>query len=130
MKKLCRAFGAGCIGAMVSSFAFWLFAQSGILHAANCGMRPRHNHYWPYMSIVLGGFYALLMLIDWGPKRPVQRGLLYSLFPSLIFLTFILPQYMHSGYFGVRQGYITPLFVLAIFAIWGIITASLLDDSG
>ena len=69
------------------------------------------------------------MLIDWGPKPPLQRGLLYSLFPSLVFLTFLLPQYMRSGYFGVRQGHITPLFVLLFFAIWGIVTAALLDDS-
>ena len=131
VKRWLQAFGAGCFAAMISNFVFWLFWQAHIMVSVGCELRPGHLPDWPYHTVLLGGFYGLLLLIDWGPKQVFSRGLLFGLIPSLLVFAFFFPQRIpRQGALGYGLGWMTPVFILFYNSIWGLITAGLLARRG
>jgi hypothetical protein len=103
--RLSAAFAAGAVGALVNSLAVQLAGQ------IRPGSAPALTSEWLYPRLVWGGLWGLLLVLPLLRNRPVVRGLLISLAPSLARLT-------------VFAGAPTPIAAVFLFnAIWGIAAA-------
>jgi len=58
------------------------------------------------------------------------RGIILSLVPSAFQLLCMFPRETGHGYFGLGLGTLTPVFVLAANALWGLSAAWLLRMTG
>jgi hypothetical protein len=58
------------------------------------------------------------------------RGIILSLAPSAFQLLYVFPHEAGEGMLGLRLGALTPVFVLAINAVWGLAAAWLLRMTG
>ena len=59
-----------------------------------------------------------------------MRGIVLSLAPSAFQLLYLFPREMGHSLFGMGLGTLTPVFVLAANALWGVATAWLLHMTG
>ncbi|MGD9659947.1 MAG: hypothetical protein AB7U63_01610 [Porticoccaceae bacterium] len=116
-------FAAGSLGAVISSLVIWLFGQYGINQSLGVAMAPSLTTYWLYPRIVWGGLWGFLFLLGWFGSRTLQRGLVFSLFPTAVQLFYIFPYETYQGMAGHKLGLLTPLLVLFFNAIWGLTTA-------
>jgi hypothetical protein len=104
-RLLSAAFAAGAVGALVNSLAAQL---AGRLRP---GSAPALTPEWLYQRLVWGGIWGLLLVLPLLRDRPVVRGLLFSLVPSIARLT-------------VFAGAPIPLAaVFAFNAVWGVAAA-------
>jgi hypothetical protein len=58
------------------------------------------------------------------------RGILLSLAPSAFQLLYVFPHEAGEGMLGLRLGALTPVFVLAMNAVWGLAAPWLLRMTG
>jgi len=123
MKVLLIAFAAGCVGALANSIAVWLFGELGITRALGVAIAPALSPAWLYPRIVWGGIWGLLFLLPLSPSRPIAKGTILSLFPTLVQLFVVFPYKAHKGMAGLELGLLTPLFVLFFNWVWGVVTA-------
>lgn len=73
--------------------------------------------------MVWGRIWMLLLLLPLMGNRVVLRGMLFSLFPSAMMLFMVLPS-MGKGMLGVVFGTITPLVVIGLNLVYGIVAES------
>lgn len=112
--RVSAAFAAGAVGAVVNSFALQI---AGRLQP---GSAPQATPEWIYQRLVWGGLFGLLLLLPILPGKPVVRGLLVSLVPSVARLTVFAPE-------GASTDARTVIFVLLFNAIWGVVAALWFD---
>ena len=124
------AFAAGAVGAVANSLVVWLVGQAGITAMLGVRLAPALTPSWLYPRIVLGGLWGFLLLLPFSRSRPITRGVVLSLAPSAVQLLFIFPTQTPYGVFGYRLGLLTPLFVLAFNAVWGIVAAFWVREVG
>lgn len=123
MKRVLICYGAGCLGGLVNSLAVWAFGKYGITAALGVKLAPALTPEWLYPRIVWGGIWGLLFVPPLLNSRPVAKGLLMSIFPTLIQLLVVFPVQAKKGYLGLELGAMTPLFVVVFNAIWGVAAA-------
>ncbi len=105
--RLSAAFTAGTVGAVVNSLAVQL---AGRLQP---GAAPPFSAAWLYPRLVWGGLWGLLFLAPVLPGRPLLRGAIASLAPTLARLTVFAPP---DAVPDARLILLTALFN----AVWGI----------
>lgn len=120
LHRLSLVFAAGAFGALLNSLAVWLCGEYEITWSIGVRIAPGLTPAWLYPRIVWGGLWGVLFLLPFFRSKPLQRGVFYSLGPSLAQLFFIFPHVAHHGYLGVELGALTPVFVLAVNAVWGV----------
>jgi len=133
MKKLSLLFAAGAFGGFCNVFFGWLFGMLHITKGLGIQMVVPLVPAVIYRQAIWGGIWSLLFLIPILNKRPVWKGVLLSIVPTLAALFIVIPARAKadtSGLFigqnammGIYMGILTPVFVLVINAIWGIATA-------
>lgn len=118
LRKVAVTYAAGSIGALANSAALQLLralrTETGI---------PAATPDWLYSRLVWGGIFGLLFVLPVLPGRPLAKGVLLSLAPSIARLTLFAP----AGGIG------GPLAVAMVFvfnAVWGIVTAYALAAMG
>ena len=121
-RNLSLVFAAGCLGGFLNSIAVWLFGLIGITGLFNVQIAPTLTAPWLYPRIVWGGIWGLLFLLPFFPRKYILKGVLLSLFPTLVQLFIVFPLQAKKGILGVELGSLTPLFVLFFNFIWGITT--------
>ncbi len=121
--RLSGGFAGGLVGAFVDSFNIWLLGVLGITALLGVGMRPEFTPPWLYPRLVWGGIFGLLFATPFLEDRPILRGILFSLIPSAIMLSVVLPN-MGKGLLGLGFGTLTPVIVIGLNFIWGIVGAS------
>ena len=119
MKKIMICFAAGCLGGLVNSIAAWAAGKYGLTGYFNVAMAPAFTPAWLYPRIVWGGLWGFLFLLPLLNARPLLKGTLLSLFPTLVQLLLVFPAKAGQGYFGLELGLLTPAFVIVLNAIWG-----------
>jgi hypothetical protein len=72
--------------------------------------------------MIWGGIWGALFVLPFLRLSVWIRGALYSLLPSLVALVVVLPA-RGAGMWGLGLGALTPLFVLFVNAIWGVLAA-------
>jgi len=112
-------FAAGALGALVNSLLVWIVGQSGVPHALGVALAPELTPAWLYPRIVWGGLWGFLVALPLGVRSWLRRGLLLSLAPTLFQLFVVFPRAGH-GALGQGLGALTPVFVLAFNAAWGV----------
>lgn len=130
LRNVSLTYAAGTVGGLLNSLAAWLFGAYGITAAAGVRLAPHLSASWLYPRLVWGGLWGFLLLLPMLRSRPVSRGLLLSLGPSLAMLLYFFPREMHAGMFGLDLGWLTPVFVLFYNAVWGVSAALWLRWSG
>lgn len=123
IKKISAAFTGGAIGGFVDSFNIWAMGKTGISDMIGLAMKPEFNAPWLYQRMIWGGIWMMLLLLPLMEKRAVARGMLFSLLPSAMMLFLVLPS-MGKGMLGLGFGVVTPLVVLGLNFIYGIVAAS------
>ncbi len=123
MRTSLIVFAAGCLGALANSLTVWICSEFGLTQAAGVAIAPQLSPGWLYPRIVWGGLWGLLFLLPLLPGNAIRRGLLFSLLPTLVQLFVVFPYKAHKGMAGLELGLLTPLFVIAFNAVWGVVTA-------
>ncbi len=117
------AFASGCIGGLLNSLVVWFFGTTGLTALLGVKIAPDLTPPWLYPRIIWGGLWGFIFLLPFFQNKYLYRGLLYSLFPSLVQLFIIFPFQANQGIMGVGLGRLTPIFVLFFNFIWGASTA-------
>ncbi len=123
MKKLLICFAAGCLGALVNSVAVWLAGYSGIAKFLGVALSPTLTASWLYPRIVWGGIWGILFFLPFMKSKPVSKGTLLSLFPTIVQLFIVFPFKANRGIAGIELGTLTPLLVFIYNWIWGVVTS-------
>jgi hypothetical protein len=129
MKKLLICFAAGCLGALVNSVAVWAGGEYGIAGHFNVAIAPALTSAWIYPRIVWGGIWGLLFVVPLLNSKPITKGVLLSIFPTLVQLLIVFPIQAKKGYFGLALGAYTPIFVVIYNIIWGLTTSLAIESS-
>ncbi|MEQ8288649.1 MAG: hypothetical protein RIB78_02885 [Gammaproteobacteria bacterium] len=123
MKKAMLVFAAGCLGALANSLAVWFFGSAGINQALGVSIAPALSPAWLYPRIVWGGLWGLLFLLPLLNSKPLAKGAILSIFPTLVQLFIVFPFKADKGIAGLELGLLTPLLVLFFNLVWGVVTA-------
>ncbi len=122
IRKLSGAFTGGAIGGLVDSINIWVLSTIGITTLLGVSMKPEFTAPWLYQRMVWGAIWMLLLLLPLWKDRTVFRGCIFSLLPSAMMLFMILPN-MGKGLLGLGFGVLTPVVVIALNFIYGIVAA-------
>ena len=120
MKKICIYFSAGSFGGLANGLGVWLFGYWGIAKNLGVSIAPALSPGYLYPRIVWGGVWALLFALPFMKSKPITKGVILSIFPTLVQLLVVFPLKAKKGYLGIELGLLTPLFVIIYNAIWGI----------
>lgn len=123
IRKLSGAFTGGAIGGLVDSVNIVVLGKLGITGLLGISMAPEFTAPWLYQRMVWGGIWMLLLILPLWEKKTVLRGCLFSLLPSAMMLFMVLPG-MGKGLFGLGFGTLTPVLVVVLNFIYGIVAAS------
>lgn len=123
MKKLMVFFAAGCLGALANSITVWLFGDMGTTHYFGVSISPSFTPSWLYPRVVWGGLWGLLFILPMLQSKPLLKGSVLSLFPTIAQLCVVFPYQTRYGFAGLELGLLTPLAVLFFNWIWGVVTA-------
>jgi hypothetical protein len=123
IRKISAAFVGGALGGLVDSFNIWFMGKVGISDLIGLTMKPDFTAPWLYQRMVWGGIWMLLLLLPLIKDKAILRGCLFSLFPSAMMLFLVLPG-MGKGMLGLGFGIITPLVVISLNCVYGIVASS------
>lgn len=122
MRKVSGAFTGGAIGGLVDSINIWVLSHLGITSLLGVSMKPEFTAPWLYQRMVWSGIWMLLLLLPFWQNRTALRGCIFSLLPSAMMLFMVLPG-MGKGVLGLGFGTMTPVVVIGLNFIYGIISA-------
>jgi hypothetical protein len=122
IRKISGAFTGGAIGGLVDSINITILGKIGISDLLGVSMKPEFTAPWLYQRMVWGGIWMLLLLLPLWKKQTVLRGCLFSLLPSAMMLFMVLP-IMGKGLLGLGFGTLTPIVVIGLNCIYGIVAA-------
>ena len=123
MKKILVSFGAGALGGLVCSLLMWFLGYKGVTESFHISIAPSLTAAWLYPRIVWGGVYGLLFILPMFPTQFFVKGLLLGLVPAAVQLFVAYPLRADSGFMGMALGAYTPLYILGLSILWGVITS-------
>lgn len=122
IRKVSGAFTGGAIGGLVDSINITILGKIGISDLLGVSMKPEFTAPWLYQRMVWGGIWMLLLLLPLWKNQTILRGGLFSLLPSAMMLFMVLPN-MGKGLLGLGFGTLTPMVVISLNFIYGIVAA-------
>jgi len=122
IRKLSGAFTGGALGALVDSVNIVLLSKVGFTTLIGVSLAPQWSGPWLYQRMVWGGIWGLILVLPYLRSRIVLRGIVMSLAPTAMMLFRVFPS-MGKGLMGVEFGVMTPVLVLLLNFIWGIVAS-------
>ena len=122
IRKVSGAFTGGAIGGLVDSINITVLGKIGISDLLGVSMKPEFTAPWLYQRMIWGGIWMLLLILPLWKKQTILRGCLFSLLPSAMMLFMVLPG-MGKGILGLGFGTLTPVVVIGLNFIYGIVAA-------
>jgi len=122
IRKISGSFTGGAVGGLVDSANILLLGKFGITGMLGVSMAPQFSAPWLYQRMIWGGIWMLPLMLPVWQKRTVLRGCVFSLLPSAMMLFMVLPG-MGKGMAGLGFGTLTPLVVVVLNFIYGIVAA-------
>lgn len=122
VRKISGAFTGGALGALIDSFNIWALGQLGITGWLGIGLHPQFTAPWLYPRLVWGGLWAMLLLLPFFRQKTALRGILMSLVPTAMMFIMVFPE-MGLGLLGLKAGLLTPLLVLLLNFIYGMVAS-------
>ncbi len=123
IKKISCAYVGGMAGAFIDSFNIWALGYYGITAMLGIGLHPQFTADWLYPRLVWGGIWGLLFILPVKKNCLYLRGMFFSLAPTAVVLLVMFPK-MGMGTLGLGFGVLTPVLVLVLNFIWGIVAAA------
>src|SRR6266567_617988 len=120
--KVSGSFTGGAIGGLVDSVNIVVLSILGITGLLGVTMAPEFSAPWLYQRMIWGGIWMLLLVLPLWEKRIMLRGCLFSLLPSAMMLFVVLPG-MEKGVLGLGFGTLTPVVVVGLNFIYGMVAA-------
>jgi hypothetical protein len=130
LDRASMSFAAGAFGALVNSLAVWAAGAYHLTARLGIDIAPGLTSNWLYPRIVWGGLWGFLFMLPFVRGHWWLRGIIFSLAPSAFQLLYVFPRQTGQGLLGLSLGALTPVFVLAANAIWGLSAAWLLRTTG
>jgi hypothetical protein len=121
MKTLLFYFAAGAVGGIANLLVIWLFGDLGINKMLGVSLAPSLTLQWLYARIVWGGIWGMTFILPFMKSRPISKGIILSLLPTIVQLFVIFPKYTPQGTLGLGLGTLTPVLVVFFNAIWGFV---------
>lgn len=122
LRKISGSFTGGVIGGLVDSINIVLLGKAGITGLLGVSMTPSFTAPWLYPRMIWGGIWMLFLMLPLWENRTVLRGCVFSLLPSAMMLFVVLPG-MGKGMLGLGFGTLTPVVVIGLNFIYGIVAA-------
>jgi hypothetical protein len=122
VRKISGAFTGGAVGGLVDSINILVLSHMEITSLLGVTMKPEFTPPWLYQRMVWSGIWMLLLLLPIWKNRTVLRGCVFSLLPSAMMLFMVFPD-MGKGVLGLGFGAMTPVVVISLNFIYGIIAA-------
>lgn len=122
LRKFSGAFAGGALGSLVDSVNIWILSHIGITAMLGIGLKPKFTPAWLYPRLVWGGIWAFLLILPFLKGRTIIRGMVFSLAPSAMMLFVVFPD-MGKGMYGLKFGALTPLLVVLLNFIYGIVAS-------
>lgn len=119
IRNISIVFAAGCVGGLLKSLMVAFMGASGLFEAFGIKFSPVSDPGLFYQRVISGGIYGFLLLIPLLARRPVWRGLAFSLLPTVLEWSMLYP-FQSSGMLGQDAGLATPMMMLVINGFWGI----------
>jgi hypothetical protein len=123
VRRLASAYFAGAAAALAASLVLWVAARADLLDALGVSLQASLD--WPILAqeILWGSLWALgLPLLRRRMPGLNRPALTLALAPALSDLFVFLPEANHQM-LGVGLGPLTPVVVLAQWALWGWVLA-------
>ena len=127
VRRISLTFAAGCFGALVNTWVVWYLGRKGIPQTLGVSIAPAWSLQFLYPRLVWGGLWGLAFMMPvlrggfW--IGVFSRGILFSFFPTLFQLLYVLPVLQGKGMLGMSLGTLTPVFVCLYNAVWGFCAA-------
>lgn len=122
VRKISGAFTGGALGALIDSANIWILGQAGVTAMLGISLRPQFTAPWLYPRLVWGGIWAMLLILPFFRQKTALRGILMSLAPTAMMLVMVFPE-MGLGLLGFKAGLLTPLLVLLLNFIYGMVAS-------
>ncbi len=122
VRKISGAFTGGALGALIDSANIWILGQAGVTAMLGISLRPQFTAPWLYPRLVWGGIWALLLILPFFRQKTALRGILMSLVPTTMMLVMVFPE-MGMGLLGLKAGLLTPILVLLLNFIYGMVAS-------
>jgi hypothetical protein len=122
VRKISGAFTGGALGAFIDSVNIWVLGQAGITAWLGINIHPQFTGSWLYPRLVWGGIWALLLILPFYRQKTALRGILMSLVPTAMMFVMVFPE-MGLGILGLKAGLLTPLLVLLLNFIYGLVAS-------
>jgi len=120
LSGISMGYAAGAVGAVICSLVMWFCGEIGISNYYAVKIHPNLTLSWLYPRIVIGGLWGFAFTLPFMERSSqLVRGLAVSILPTLFQLFVIFPIFMNQGVMGTKLGEMTPFFVIALNAIWG-----------
>jgi hypothetical protein len=115
----------GILGALANSVALWAWGRWGLAQWAGVALRPELTWPWLRPRLLWGAIWGagFTPVAHLSRRGLTAAGLLYSLLPSAVQLFYVFPSLQGKGLMGLSLGTLTPAFVLAANAVFGIVLA-------
>lgn len=122
LRRISCYFAAGAVGGLAGACLLWALGAYGATDALGVRLAPRLSSHFLYSKIVWGGIWAQLLLLPLVKSRVLIRGLFIGLGPAAYQLLYAYPVVQNRGFFGLKLGALTPVVILVVMAVWGIVT--------
>jgi len=129
MKRALIFFAAGCLGAFANSLVVYLCGDLGITKSLGVSISPALKSSWLYPRIVWGGIWGFLFFLSFLNSKPVSKGTLLSVFPTIVQLFIVFPYIANKGVAGIKLGALTPALVFVFNWVWGVVTSLTINYS-
>lgn len=120
LRTISLCFAAGAAGGLANAVFVWGMGAAGASAMMGVSIAPAWTPPWLYNRLVWGGVWGIVLAIPLFTGSVVARGILFSLAPTAAQLLVVFPKMLHKGMYGLELGQLTPVFVLAANAVWGV----------
>lgn len=115
-------FAAGALGGLANCSLAWSCGELGVYRALGVAIQPELSPASLYARVVWGGLWGGLFVLPLADRAWFRRGLILSLGPSLVQLLLVFPA-RGAGALGLELGTLTPLLVMVLNAVWGLVAS-------
>lgn len=123
LPNLFRGFSSGAIGGLANTVVIAVLGLAGVTAMLGIKMPPPEMPAFLYKQIIWGGLWGLLLVTPVLKDSWWQRGLLLGTMATAVHLFYFLPQNPNAGILGLNAGAMTPVLIISVTWIYGVVAS-------
>lgn len=127
LKKLGLTFAGGCLGGITATALNIALGLINFPSSVGVSYSQEANVGNLYAGILIGGIWGFIFLIPVLNNMWYLKGIILSLIPTLVQLMVVLPLEGGAKFFNIDVQSLTPVYILSLNIVWGMITAGFLE---